>query len=128
SALVNPRKPRECCLCEKWRGLAGFWSYCREAWGRALCKTSNDNEYRLQCRIRITSLHIFFAALLLFTLLLVITRDQSVIALNREYFPGRAHGGFSSFRTMTTRLWRRLGLRPRFFVTDAKALGKVCGG
>ena len=62
--------------------------------GRALCKTSNDNEYRLQCRIRITSLHIFFAALLLFTLLLVITRDQSVIALNREYFPGRAHGGF----------------------------------
>ncbi|MDF5884925.1 hypothetical protein P4M26_34405 [Pseudomonas aeruginosa] len=96
--------------------------------GEALCKTSNDNEYRLQCRIRITSLHIFFAALLLFTLLLVITRDQSVIALNREYFPGRAHGGFSSFRTMTTRLWRRLGLRPRFFVTDAKALGKVCGG
>ncbi|MBW6175440.1 hypothetical protein KZ877_09725, partial [Pseudomonas aeruginosa] len=37
----------------------------------------------MQCRIRITSLHIFFAALLLFTLLLVITRDQSVIALNR---------------------------------------------
>lgn len=29
---------------------------------------------------------------------------------------------------MATRLWRRVGLRPRFFVTDAKALGKVCGG
>ncbi|HBO2189806.1 TPA: hypothetical protein ACNFRY_001630 [Pseudomonas aeruginosa] len=67
-------------------------------------------------------------ALLLFTLLLAITPAQSVIALNREYFPGRAHGGFSSFRTMATRLRRRVGLRPRFFVTDASALGKVCGG
>ncbi|WP_227574604.1 hypothetical protein, partial [Acinetobacter baumannii] len=41
-----------------------------------------------------TSLHIFFAALLLFTLLLVITLAQSVIALNREYFPGRGMAVF----------------------------------
>lgn len=43
-------------------------------------------------------------------------------------FSGPGAWRFFFFPHHGNRLWRRLGLRPRFFVTDAKALCKACGG